>query len=419
MSSHQKIREHFRHLRNHWSRQRSKATFIGVTGSSGKTTCAELLSFILEAHGPVISQYDWNTLQVIGKTIRRGSDQAAYAVCEAGVGEKGQMRPMARLIQPSVAIVTMVGLEHYREFRSKDAVAAEKGELVEALSPNGIAVLNADDAHVMSMAERTDARLVTFARETTADYQVISAKAAYPKCLELVVDCRGKKVLFHTQLAGEQFWLSCVAAIATAMELGVPEDIVKKRMAEFKGSALRFQPVKTSGPTFIVDTMKAPHGTLDVAFSAFEACEFPYKRIVLGTISDYGGMSKPKYRDAYRAARKIADQVIIVARHLHRYDEVVEDLAAGKLIELETPKQVDDFIRKTCRKDELILLKASGSVHFERLALCWLQDVRCWEYKCGRGTQCPSCELIDRPFEEHAAARQERSSKSWLSALKN
>ncbi|MGI9523575.1 MAG: Mur ligase family protein, partial [Hyphomicrobiaceae bacterium] len=325
MSSQLGLRGQVRELRNQWSRQRSRARFLAVTGSSGKTTCAELLAFILEAHGPVISQVYGNAQVDIGKKLRRSSRSAAYAVFEAGVGGKGQMKPMARLIRPDVAIVTMVGLEHYSAFRSKDAVAAEKGELVEAVSPGGFAILNADDDHVMSMARRTKANIVTFGRETSSDYHVVSATAAYPKCLELVVDCRGKTFRFETQFAGDQFWLSCVAAIASAMELGVPYDVIRNRIAKFEGTPCRFQPLETSGPTFILDTVKSPVGTLPIAFSAFEACDFPYKRIIFGDLSDYGGMSKPKYRDAYRIARAIADQVIVVGRHLHRYDDVVED----------------------------------------------------------------------------------------------
>ncbi|MGI9520596.1 MAG: Mur ligase family protein [Hyphomicrobiaceae bacterium] len=395
------LRERFRHWRNQWSRQRSKATFLAVTGSSGKTTCAELLTFILEAHAPVFSQLYWNTIDPIGKAIRRSSGNAVFAVFEAGVGQKDQMKPMARLIQPSVAIVTMVGLEHYGAFRSKDAVAAEKGELVEAIQPGGFALLNADDDHVMSMANRTDERVVTFGRDSSADYRVVSAKAAYPQCLEIKINCRGREVRFSTQFAGDQFWLSCVAAIAAAMELGVPDDVIVARVAQYAGPTLRFQALETSGPTFILDTVKAPYSTLNVAFDAFKACNFEQKRIVLGHLSDYAGTSKSKYRDAYRSARAIADQVIVVDRHLHRYDDVIADLASGKLLEFETPEQTHEYLRKTARNDEIILLKSSGSLHLERIAMSWDQTVKCWEPKCGRDGTCTECRYLTLPFEQH------------------
>ncbi|MGI9520599.1 MAG: Mur ligase family protein [Hyphomicrobiaceae bacterium] len=418
MNSHQRIRDRLTDWRNRWSRRRNKATFIGVTGSSGKTTCAELLTGILEAHGPVISQIKDNTVTAISKKIRRCPQDAAFAVFEAGVGQKGQMEPMARLIQPTVAVVTMVGLEHYHFFRNKEAIALEKGALVEAIRPDGLAILNADDPYVMSMAERTTARIVTFGREAEADYRVVSASAAYPDCLLLVINCRGTERTFQTRFAGDQFWLSCVAAIAVAMELGVPIDIIQKQVSKFEGSKFRFQPLATSGPTFILDTIKAPVGTLALAFSAFEDCNFPHKRIVLGPLSDYSGTSKTKYRDAYRAARAVADQVIVVDRHLHRYEDVVADLASGKLIEFETPEQVNQFIRETFRKDEIILLKGSGNLHLERIALSWEIDINCWEPKCGRGVDCLRCSFNRYPFDTHKQVERERKQRQGLTLLK-
>ncbi|MGI9520595.1 MAG: hypothetical protein ACR2PG_02995, partial [Hyphomicrobiaceae bacterium] len=95
-------------------------------------------------------------------------------------------------------------------------------------------------------------------------------------------------------------------------------------------------------------------------------------------------------------------------------DDVVEDLEAGKLIELETPKHVDDFVRKTFRTDELILLKGSGSVHFERIALSWQRNVQCWEFKCGRDGVCSRCQFIEHPFEQHGQVSKSPNPASWF-----
>ncbi|MGI9521350.1 MAG: Mur ligase family protein [Hyphomicrobiaceae bacterium] len=413
LNNHQKLREYIRYCRSMLARRRSRATFVGVTGSSGKTTCAELVASILSSQGTVINPPEDNTVRPIGRAIRLGQSTSNFAVFEAGIGPVSRMEPMARLIQPHVAIVTMIGLEHYKTFRSKEIIATEKGALIEAIRSGGFAVLNADDEHVMSMATRTNQRIVTFGQSSAADYRVVSATAAYPQCLELVVNCRGREVRFNTRLPAAHFWVSCAGAIAAASELGVPTEAIQERVARYEGKPLRFQPLVTSGPTFILDTMKAPVGTLPAAFSAFAACKFPYKRIVLGALAHYGGSDRPKYRDAYRAARAIADQVIVVDRHLHRYDEVVEDLASGKLLELATPKLVDEHIRRTFRRDELILLKGSENLHLERIALSWTRDVRCWEPKCRRLDEtCVECSLIDYPFEQHRQvidARKQRN----------
>ena len=392
-------------------RSRSKATFIAITGSSGKSTCGQLLTHLLIGHGEVESQLFANTYSPIARKIRRLRSSTEYVVVEAGIGFRGRMKRMASVIQPDVAIVTMIGIEHYRAFRSREVVATEKGGLVEAVRPSGFAVLNADDEFVMGMAARTSERIVTFGKNKKADYVVVSADAAYPKCLELVIDCRGTRHQFDTRFVGAHLWLPCAAAIATAIELGVAVKHIQERLNDYEGPPFRFQPYPTSGPTFILDTAKAPYGTLDLAFSAFAAARFAHKRVILGNIADFAGSDRPKYRDAYRAARAISDQVIIVDRHLHRYDDIKEDLKTGKLIELETAGAVDKFIRDTYRKDELILVKSSKNLHLERVALSWTNDVQCWEPKCRVDRNCLECGLYEFPFGEHERLRRDAAER--------
>ena len=73
----------------------------------------------------------------------------------------GHLAYLTTIAPPDVAIVLNVGVAHVGEFGSREAVAQAKGELVEALRPQGLAVLNADDPNVAKMRSRTQARVVT------------------------------------------------------------------------------------------------------------------------------------------------------------------------------------------------------------------------------------------------------------------
>src|SRR5690606_28795120 len=152
------------------ARKRAQApgVFIGITGSSGKSSTTDLISAVLRKKGSVTTQLMNNTIHPLINTIRN-SGKSDFVVVENGVGEKGVMKPMASLLQPDIAVVTMVGLEHYSAFRSSEAIAEEKGWLVESLRPEGLAVLNADDPLVMGMARRTSARVLTFGYSEDAD----------------------------------------------------------------------------------------------------------------------------------------------------------------------------------------------------------------------------------------------------------
>jgi UDP-N-acetylmuramoyl-tripeptide--D-alanyl-D-alanine ligase len=126
------------------------------------------------------------------------------------------------------------------------------------------------------------------------------------------------------------------------------------------------------------------------------------KRIVLGQISDYAGSSR-KYGTAYAAARDIADEVICTGDNAHRSRAGQADRVSGRFVELRTPKEVSDHIKRTAVPGELILLKSSGNLHLERIALAWTHDVRCWIPVCGKKETCQGCGLYEVPFEEHGS----------------
>lgn len=297
-------------------RLKSTAQFIAVTGSSGKSTTVGLLAHILQAHAPTQRQMLNNTVNELIRTLKRLQPDERFVVAELGVGSKGQMAPMANMMQPNAVIVTMVGTEHYSAFRGREGVAEEKGVLLDALTPDGFALLNADDPMVMGMAPRSRARIVTFGKDNiAADYRAKDIHSAFPDTLSFTLVGRGQRLKLKTLFPGAHFWVPVSAAAAAAIELGVPADVIEAQVATFAPVDGRCSVLQApDGPCFILDCAKAPYGTLDLAFDMLAKAKSPYKRIILGVISDYPGSASQKYRKAWLRAREISDQVIFVGK---------------------------------------------------------------------------------------------------------
>ncbi|RST85196.1 UDP-N-acetylmuramoyl-tripeptide--D-alanyl-D-alanine ligase [Aquibium carbonis] len=399
----------FKHRLATLARARSKAEFICVTGSSGKSTTATLLAHILAAHGPTTCQVLANSLPAIQRSLRRMPSTTRYAVFETGIFHQGDMDALSRLARPTVGIVTLVNTEHYSSFRGREGVATEKGKLVEAILPGGFAVLNADDDLVASMAGRTTERVVTLARHAPALYRV---RAGFPSASEgLLVEIEGPRgrLSMQTRFLADHFWLSCAAAAVTALELGVPPSVVTDRIERFAGVHERFSLYETkSGPRFVLDTAKAPWDTLFLSFDAFARLDGGYKRIVLGQISDYPGNPKPKYRDAFRRALSCSDQVIFVGENAHRSSASEEEIASGRFKSFATVEQATAYLRQDATDRDLILLKGSRNLHLDRIALAWDHDVNCWNDHCGYSGNCTTCGLHEYPFQDHARIRKEQ-----------
>ncbi|CCV08584.1 Mur ligase middle domain protein [Mesorhizobium metallidurans STM 2683] len=411
------LRRRFDVYRAKRARSKINATVIGVTGSSGKSTVTELLGHILASHGSVHTQVLANTMNALVRMLYKrikNTTELDYVIFEAGASGPGTLKPMADMLKPHVAIVTMVRLEHFSAFKTLENVAREKRALVDALEPGGFAILNADDPHVIGMASATAHRVVTFGVSEQADYRVTNVNAAYPDKLTLAIHWRGGVLELKTAFPAEHFWLPTAAAVCAALELGVPPEKVAARVTTFQPLANRCQVLVTEGgPQFIVDAAKSPWHSVDLAFDLMAKATTKPKRIVLGQISDYAGSTR-KYRYAYRTAREIADQVIYVGDNAHRSGAGQEDRDSGRFHELRTPKEVSEHIKRTAVDGELILLKSSSRLHLERVALAWTHDVKCWVPVCGKREGCDTCGLYEVPFEEHRDhVRQRRHARRW------
>jgi UDP-N-acetylmuramoyl-tripeptide--D-alanyl-D-alanine ligase len=391
-----------------YKRSRSSALFIGITGSSGKSTTTSLLSHILADRGRVHTQVFENTIHKLPRTLRDLPSDADFVVAELAIGN-GRIAAMAKLLRPNVAVVTKVGMEHRSAFRTLEAIAQEKGELVEALSEAGIAFLNADDPHVMAMAQRCRARIVTFGRSEGADYRVLEADGGFPGTLTVRVRCAKGDFQLKTQFIGEEFWLATVIAFAVSLELGVDPVVAIEKISSFPPIWDRCGVVRVkNGPTFLVDTVKAPYESMSTTLAVLEKAEAKYKRVVIGTISDYAGPSKKPYRQAYATAQAFANHVMFVGETSHRAKPSDTDIEAGRFAAVHSTREASEFIKKHARTDELILIKGSISSHLERIVLDWTMNVRCWEQKCGKTINCLQCGLVEFDYRDHGRVLRER-----------
>ena len=139
------------------------ARIAGITGSSGKTTTKDIAAQLIERLGPTIAPAgSYNNEFGLPLTVLRADAATRYLVLELSARGIGHIAHLCGIAPPGYGVVLNVGRAHAGEFGGLDQVARAKGELVEALPPGGVAILNADDPRVLAMTARTRARIVTF-----------------------------------------------------------------------------------------------------------------------------------------------------------------------------------------------------------------------------------------------------------------
>ena len=144
-------------------------TVIAITGSSGKTSTKDLLAQVVDRLGPTVAaEGSYNSEVGVPLTVVRVDEQTRFLDRRDGRPRAGHLTYLTEIAPPDISVVLNVGTAHIGEFGSRDAVALAKSELVQALSPSGLAILNADDPAVAAMAAASPAPVVLVGRSKAA-----------------------------------------------------------------------------------------------------------------------------------------------------------------------------------------------------------------------------------------------------------
>ena len=383
-----------RHRRTSW-----QTLFIGVTGSAGKTTTKDLIWAALSSRSLGLkSPGTHNAAHWVPRVVLEVRPDHDFCVMELGAtGPASLDRPIA-LVRPKVAVVTNVGGDHRSSFRTLEATAAEKGKLVAAVPPNGLAVLNADDSLVLAMARRSRARVITFGLGEQADVRAEAVSSVWPDRLSFVVSYRGEQARVQTRFCGEHWVHAVLAALATAVGLDLPLQAAADAVSRVEPWSGRLSPVAVGSVTFIRDECKASLWSVGPALRFLRDARAPRKIAVIGTLSDYAGRASSVYAGVAREALESADEVPLRRPAGSPLGGGADSPRAAALHVFESLRDASAWLEANLRPDDLVLLKGSQRAdHLLRLLLARHGSVACWRQQCRRLKFCDQCLLLRVP----------------------
>jgi UDP-N-acetylmuramoyl-tripeptide--D-alanyl-D-alanine ligase len=387
-------------------------TFIAVTGSCGKTTSTRLIGALLTRNGACVVSDGKNTEKAAVRAVLSVPGSTRFCLQEVGADKKGTIARQVEILRPDIGIVMMVGSDHYKVFRTLEETAKEKGALVEGLPITGIAILNADDPNVRAMASRTKARIITFGLSTEAQVRGSDLSGAWPDRLSFTVAYGGQSIRVETCFPGTHWTGSVLAAIACGLACGFDLRACASAIKDVEPVFGRFSVHQVpAGPVFVLDSHKAPLWTVASTLAFVETATAPRKTVIFGTLSDYAGNARRTYRKVMRQALAIADRVIMVGPHASHGDNLRAE-AGGRLFTFATTYDASRFVADESKADELILIKASGGDHLERIALSHFNEIMCWREACGKSGGCPLCRHYRTPSPPPLARAQAKQGKA-------
>jgi UDP-N-acetylmuramoyl-tripeptide--D-alanyl-D-alanine ligase len=219
-------------LARHSLTQISGLRVVALTGSQGKTSTKDLVAQVLAAAGRTVATFgSFNNELGLPLTVLRADTATQFLVLEMGARHVGDLRTSCTIAPPDVSVVLNVGKAHIGEFGSQARIAEAKGEIVEALHEDGVAVLNLDDPLVAAMSARTTARVQTFGSAVAADVRLEDVALDDLGRPSFTLRAGADQERVSLGLVGEHHAANAAAAAATALALGLRLDTVAEAIA--------------------------------------------------------------------------------------------------------------------------------------------------------------------------------------------
>lgn len=220
------------------ARARSSARFIGVTGSVGKTSVKEALARCLRAQAPTsASAGSLNNHWGVPLSLARLPRDAVYGVFELGMNHPGEIRELAAMLRPEVALITNIEAAHIGYFNSIEEIADAKAEIFESMGPNGTAVLNRDNPHFDRLATKARkagiGRIISFGRDARAEVRLIDCKLN-AESSHVSAEILGLRLDYDLPLPGMHWVMNSLGVLATVAAIGANPAAAAKELAHIE-----------------------------------------------------------------------------------------------------------------------------------------------------------------------------------------
>lgn len=379
-----------------------KPIVVGITGSVGKSSAKEAIALVLSKNYRVrFSPGNYNNefglpaaiigIQSPGRSVLRWGGALVHVlaillrlerypevlILEMGVDQPGDMDYLLGIVRPDVAVLTRIAESHLANFESLAHIAKEKGKLIAALSPEGFAILNADDERVLQQNERTEAKVISYglapSATLSADNIRLLQEGSRVEGLSFKLNSGGKSIPVRLPYAIARHHLSAVlaaAAVGTALRMNLVD--IASALTEFKTLPGRMNFLMgDAGIRIIDDTYNASKVSTEAALATLRELIAPRKVVILGDMLEIG-------KDAGESHRALRDAVILsgatvfvgVGQHMRFLADALRgtNFPEKGVFLFPDPHTARDRIGELIRPGDLILVKGSQGLRMELIA---------------------------------------------------
>jgi UDP-N-acetylmuramoyl-tripeptide--D-alanyl-D-alanine ligase len=349
-------------------------TVVAITGANGKTSTKDMAAAVSRSRFRThASPSSFNNEVGLPMTLLGAPGDTEVIVAELGARHVGDVARLMPIADPSIAVVTNVGVAHMEVFGSWAAIVEASAEPIDALASRNLAILNADDATAAGFASRTRARVRSFGRGAEAGVRADDVRLDRDGCASFALLADGARAQVSLSVPGEHMVHNALAAAAVGLELGVPLDACAAALSAARITRWRMETTETfSGVRVVNDAYNANPESVAAALKTARWMAADGRLIaVLGQMAELGPIADDEHeRIGELAARLHVDRLITIGPEAKMI--AVAGLREG--VEPENVACYDDVdaaladVLAVAHGGDVVLVKGSRVAGLERLA---------------------------------------------------
>ena len=355
-----------------WYRTRPDLKVVAVTGSVGKTTTKEFIAAVLSQAVPTYkTQGNMNSETGLPLTLLHVEPQHRAVVTEMGTCNFGEISELSKIARPDIGVLTNIGLCHIEFLGSQEGILKAKREIVDGMSEDGVVVLNGDDPYLATVTDLAQRRITYGLNHPEYDYYAYNV-AVLSEGVSFTAKTPLGDLDVHLAIDGIHNVYNSLAAIAVGVLCGMDLASIGEGLRKMEKAPMRQNVRKENGMTLIEDCYNASPTSMKASIDVLKGK--PGRKVaVLGDMLELGENAAAYHRQVGEMLEGVS---VLIAYGDHAQDYLEGAATAGVLqrIPCKTPEDAAVNLKLAARKGDVVLFKASRSMHAERVIECFLQD---------------------------------------------
>mgnify|MGYP000884122290 CR=1 FL=1 len=351
-------------------RRQFRVRVVGITGSVGKTSTKEMVAAVLSSRYNVLKNAgNFNNEIGVPLTIFQLKPEHEILVQEMAMRLPGEIAELAEIAKPDIGVITNIGVSHIERLGTRDNIAAAKAELLESLSIDGIAVLNADDPYFDFLSGKTAAGVVSYGI-SSGNVQASNIRIDSMGRPSFKVKVGKSEFDVILPLPGEHNVPNALAAIAVGLCFGIPVKESTAALASMVAADKRANVFDAAGGYKVFDdTYNASPASMIAALRTLAAMEGKRKIAVLGDMKELGDYAVQGHTEVGQEAVKSGLAMLVTVGELSRQiaTSAREAGFAGEVRECETSDEAAEMLKSEVKPGDVVLAKGSRAMKMENI----------------------------------------------------